>query len=57
MDRNGTELMKGMSATREDYEFAELPPEDVKKIADTEKSLSQDKNTEIILLAYEKRKH
>lgn len=49
--------MKGMSATREDYEFAELPPEDVKKIADTEKSLSQDKNTEIILLAYEKRKH
>ncbi len=56
MDQEEFKLIKGLAAIKDDYEFAELSPNEFEELNDVERKFSQGKDREIILLAYEKKK-
>ncbi len=52
-----TEKHKGVVVTKpEDYEFADLMPEELDMLMKTEKDLREKNNSDIVLLAYKKKK-
>ena len=55
MDREETKLVEGLEETEQTYEFADLSPEDVRRVEEVEKQLGRVRGRETILLAYNKR--
>ena len=56
MKQTENKLIKGLVASKDDYEFAELSVNEFKELIDIERQLNQGKDREIVILAYEERK-
>lgn len=53
--REEERLYEGLDEIEDDYEFADLGPEDLDRLAEAERLLAANRGKDTILLAFEKR--